>query len=394
MSANLIETVEQAAASVLDGLADAVVGPASSLRDGTEHAGVELPRDLYAHAVAQTEWWYYTGHLRTDSGRRFGFELVFFKRRTDLDRFGVIPLRLIGNPLYLAHFALTDESRGRFVYEHRKSANGLFDPPARADSRRLYLRLGDWSVREAHGLHLLRATLAGGGAFEAALRPSKPAALNGHEGAGVSFKDHGEASRYFSYTRMEAEGDLTLGGVTERFRGSAWMDREFGTWKTTDGQRGWDWFSLQLDDDTELMVYHIRDRHDRPSDFSSGAFVAADGRRTHLAREDFELEPTGSWRSPRTGATYPSGWRLRVARLGVNVTVEPVLRDQELDTRGTTMIVYWEGACAVEGTRGDRAVKGRAYVELVGYDRSHESPSIFTFLFGPALDRGWRSIFG
>ncbi|MDT5270786.1 MAG: hypothetical protein QOH49_2972 [Acidobacteriota bacterium] len=394
MSTNLVDTVGETAASVLDGLAEAVLGPASTLRDGTEHAGVELPRDLYAHACAQTEWWYYTGHLLTDSGRRLGFELVFFKRRTDLDRFGVVPLRLIGNPLYLAHFALTDESRGLFRYAHRKSANGLFDPAARADSRRLYLRLGDWTVREAHGLHLLRATLGSDLAFEAALRPSKPAALNGREGAGVSFKDHGEASRYFSYTRMEAEGDLTLDGVTERFRGEAWMDREFGTWATTQGQKGWDWFSIQFDDSTELMVYHIRDAQNRPSTFSSGTFIDAEGRGTHLAREDFELEATDRWRSPHTGATYPSGWRLRVPRVGVDVTVTPVLKDQELDTRGTTMIVYWEGACEVAGRRGDAEVKGRTYVELVGYDRSHESPSLVTFLFGSALDRGWRSIFG
>jgi predicted secreted hydrolase len=394
MSTNLIDTVGETAASVLDGLAEVVLGPASTLRDGTEHAGVELPRDLYAHAVAQTEWWYYTGHLLTDAGRRLGFELVFFKRRTDLDRFGVVPLRLIGNPLYLAHFALTDESRGLFRYEHRKSANGLFDPAARADSRRLYLRLGDWTVREAHGLHLLRATLSDGVVFEAALRPSKPAALNGREGAGVSFKDHGEASRYFSYTRMEAEGDITVNGVTERFKGVAWMDREFGTWATQQGQRGWDWFSIQFEDRTELMVYHIRDAQDRPSSFSSGTFIDAEGRGTHLAREDFELEPTEHWRSPHTGAVYPSGWRLRVPRIGVDVTVTPVLKDQELDTRGTTMIVYWEGACEVEGRRGETDVRGRAYVEMVGYDRSHESPSLVTFLFGSALDRGWRSIFG
>jgi len=394
MSTNLIDTVGETAASVLDGLAEAVLGPASTLRDGTEHAGVELPRDLYAHAGAQTEWWYYTGHMRTDSGHRFGFELVFFKRRTDLDRFGVVPLRLIGNPLYLSHFALTDESRGQFRYGHRKSANGLFDPPARADSRRLYLRLGDWSVREAHGLHLLRATLGDDLVFEAALKPAKPAALNGREGRGVSFKDHGEASRYFSYTRMAAEGDVTWRGVTERFRGSAWMDREFGTWATTEGQKGWDWFSLQLDDDTELMVYHIRDAAGRPSVFSSGTFIDAEGKATHLSREDFELEPTEHWLSPHTDATYPSGWRLRVPRLGLDVTVTPVIKDQELDTRGTTMIVYWEGACIVEGRRDEASVGGRAYVELVGYDRSHESPSLTSFLFGGALDRRWRSIFG
>src|ERR1041385_4899435 len=140
MSSNLFDSFGETAASVLDGLADIVVGHASTLRDGTEHAGVELPRDLYAHAAAQTEWWYYTGHLQTESGRRFGFELVFFKRRTDLDRFGVVPLRLIANPLYLAHFALTDESRAQFRYEHRKSTGGRLDLPARASEGRDHRR--------------------------------------------------------------------------------------------------------------------------------------------------------------------------------------------------------------------------------------------------------------
>ncbi|HZI18941.1 MAG TPA: lipocalin family protein [Pyrinomonadaceae bacterium] len=394
MSSNLFEIVNRRAAGVLDQFADIVAGKASTLRDGTEHAGVVLPRDLYAHAGAQTEWWYYTGHLTTEGGRSLGFELVFFKRRTDLDRFGVVPLRLIANPLYLAHFAVTDESRGRFRYDHRKSANGLLDPPARAGSKRYFLKLGDWTVREAHGLHLLRATLGDDLVFEASLKATKPPALNGREGGGVSFKDHGEASRYFSYTRMEAEGHITWHGETEAFNGSAWMDREFGTWQTTDNQKGWDWFSLQLSDGSDLMVYHIRDAAGRPSDFSSGTFVTASGERTHLARADFEVEPTGRWRSPHTGAVYPSGWPLRVPRLGVEVEVEPVLKDQELDTRGTTMVVYWEGACRVRGTREGREVTGRAYVELVGYDRSHEQPSFTAFLFGQSLDRRWRSIFG
>ena len=172
MSSNLFESFNETAASVLEGLADIVVGEASTLRDGTEHAGVELPRDLYAHASAQTEWWYYTGHVQTETGRRFGFELVFFKRRTDLDRFGVVPLRLIANPLYLAHFALTDESRAQFRYEHRKSANGIFDPPAQMSETSFRLKLGDWTVREEGGRHVLRATLGADLIFEAQLRRS------------------------------------------------------------------------------------------------------------------------------------------------------------------------------------------------------------------------------
>ncbi len=392
MSSNFVEPLEKFAAETLDALADAVAGKASTLRDGTEHAGVELPRDLYAHKNAQTEWWYYTGHMRTAGGRRFGIELVFFKRRTDLDRFGVVPLRLIANPIYFAHFALTDESRSVFRYEHRKSANSPFDPPAVTSSKRYYLRLGDWTVREAHGLHLLRASLGRDLIFEVALKPAKPLVLNGENG--VSFKDHNEASRYFSFTRMEAEGDITWHGATEHFTGSAWMDREFGTWTATENQKGWDWFSLQFENNSELMVYYIRDGAGRPSKFSSGSFVDHDGERTHLAREDFEVEPTGYWRSPQTGAIYPSGWRLRVARLSIDVRVTPVIKDQELDTRGTTMIVYWEGACDVEGRMRDAETRGRAYVELVGYDRSHEQPSLTAFIFGSALDRRWRSVFG
>src|SRR5919199_6558069 len=194
MSTNLVEPLGRLASTLLDRIADVVVGEASTLRDGTEHAGVRLPRDLFAHKSAQTEWWYYTGHMRTTSGRRFGFELVFFKRRTDLDRFGVVPLRLLANPLSLAHFAVTDESRREFRYAHRKSANGAFDLPAATSARRYFLKLGDWTVREAHGLHLLRATLPRDLVFEAALRPTKTPALNGRDGLGVSFKDAGEAS--------------------------------------------------------------------------------------------------------------------------------------------------------------------------------------------------------
>ena len=394
MNTNFIEPLEQIASDMLDRIADVVAGKASTLRDGTEHAGVQLPRDLYAHSEAQTEWWYYTGHMKTASERRFGFELVFFKRRTDLDRFGVVPLRLIANPLYLAHFAITDESRGRFRYEHRKSAGGMFDLPALISAKHYYLKLGNWTVRDCGGLHRLRATMGDDLIFEVALRPVKPPVLNGHEGIGVSFKDQGEASRYFSFTRMEAEGDITWHGETEHFTGSAWMDREFGTWRTTENQKGWDWFSIQLETGAEAMVYHIRDRQRRPSAFSSGTFVDAGGNWTHLTREDFSLEETGYWQSPHTGAVYPSGWRLRVPRAGIDLVVTPVLKDQELDTRGTTMIVYWEGACTVQGHHHGKATDGRAYVELVGYDRSHEQPSLTTFLFGDALDDQWRSIFG
>lgn len=379
----LLQDTREVARIAFDTVTETIYGKASTLRDGSEHAPVSLPRDLAAHADAQTEWWYYTGHARTDSGREFGIELVFFKRRTDLDNFSVVPLRLIGNPFYFAHFAITDITRERFTYAHRKSANGALDMPAAASESHYHLRLGDWTVREAHGDHVVRASI-GDTTFEATLRPAKKVVLNGREG--VSFKDEGEASRYFSYTRMQLEGDLTENGVTEHFTGSAWMDREFGTWTPTENQKGWDWFSIQLDDDTELMCYQLRNSAGVASPFSSGTFVHADGSSVSLASTEFSIASTGEWKSPTSGAVYPSGWKVTVPSREIDLTVTPVMNDQELDTRGSTMIVYWEGACRVNGSVGSNSVAGRAYVELVGYDRTHENPNLASFLLGNSLD--------
>jgi predicted secreted hydrolase len=376
------DKMREYAAGLLDKVADGVSGPARPLRDGKrEFTPVKLPRDLYAHDDAQTEWWYYTGHFKV-GGRRFGFELVFFLRRTDEDRLGVVPLRLLGNPMYFAHFAVTDEARQTFRYEHRKSAG---ETPAFASRDHYEVRVGDWYVYERRGGHFLHATLGDDLLFEATLQPTKPPVLNGPKSDGVSFKDEGQASRYFSYTHLAGEGLITWHGQTERCVGTAWMDREFGTWLSTPNQQGWDWFSIQLWPDAEVMVYHLRDAAGLPSPFSCGSYIDASGRRTHLTAKDFSIEVLGTWQSPRTQTVYPSGWRVRVPPFGVNVTVVPVLADQELDTRGTTMVVYWEGACNVLGRHTGTQPVGRAYVELVGYDRSHENPSLSDFLLGGRL---------
>lgn len=376
----LIDQVHAGATSFFESVTASLVGEAHPLRDGTEFDPVELPRDLFAHSNVQTEWWYYTGHMRSESGREFGFELVFFKRRTDLDKFSVVPLRLIGNPYYFAHFALTDRGSKTFRYAHRKSANGPLDLPASAAESHFYLNLGDWSVRETGGSHVVRATLEDGTVFEASLRPEKPVVLNGENG--VSYKDEGQASRYFAYTRMSVDGNLTIDGRPEKLQGSAWMDREFGTWTPTENQKGWDWFSIQLDNGCELMCYLLRNSKGEASAYSSGTFVDENGSVTKLSSKDFEITADGIWKSPRSGAEYPNDWRISVPSLSLDLTVTPSVPDQELDTRGSTMIVYWEGACDVRGTAGTSELNGNAYVELVGYDRSHESPNLAYFLVG------------
>lgn len=380
----LFDQLHDQTSQLFDRITETILGAPASLRDGTEFDAVVLPRDLAAHDNVQTEWWYYTGHLTTASGREFGFELVFFKRRTDEDRFSVVPLRLMGNPYYFAHFALTDKEQRTFAYAHRKSANGPFDEPAAAASSHFYLRIGDWTARESDGKHILRASLDAQNTLELALEPQKPVVLNGDNG--VSYKDDGQASRYFAYTRMTADGTIVIDGQPEAVVGSAWMDREFGTWTPTENQKGWDWFSIQLDDGSELMCYQLRNSSGETSPYSSGTFVDSTGNVTPLRAVDFLIEPIGAWTSPRSGATYPSVWRIAVPALKLDLRVIPVIEDQELDTRGTTMIIYWEGACDVNGNAGGEDVRGRAYVELVGYDRSHESPNLSYFLVGNPVE--------
>ena len=380
----LLGKLETQTSALFDLITNSVAGEADSLRDGSEFDPVVLPRDLAAHDNVQTEWWYYTGHFTSAGGSEYGFELVFFKRRTDLDKFSVIPLRLIGNPYYFAHFAITDKDGGTFRYAHRKSSNGPLDLPASASDSHYYLSLGDWSVRESGDSHVARATLEDGTTLEFTLTPEKPAILNGREG--VSYKDEGQASRYFSYTRMQLEGTLLSNRTSEQVTGSAWMDREFGTWTPTENQKGWDWFSIQLDNGCELMCYQLRNSKGETSDYSSGSFVDENGDLTALTSSDFTIKPIGTWKSPRSGAVYPSVWKLSVPKLALDLRVTPVIEDQELDTRGSTMIVYWEGACGVSGTAGDTSVRGQAYVELVGYDRSHESPNLAYFLVGNPAD--------
>ncbi|MER3430174.1 MAG: carotenoid 1,2-hydratase [Blastocatellia bacterium] len=376
----LIEAIARGTEQVLETLADIFSGNRHTLRDGTEFCPVMLPRDLAAHSNVQTEWWYYTGHLKSASGRRYGFELVFFKRRTDQDRFGPVPLRLLGNPYYFAHFAISDLESGTFRYSHKKSCNGPLDEEAEAAEDHYFLRFGTWAIFQAGDAHTMRAEMEDGTRLDIAMTPRKPVVLNGK--SGVSFKDEGQASRYFSYTRMEIAGSLLVNGRREEVRGTGWMDREFGTWQPTENQKGWDWFSIQLEDNTELMCYQLRNSRGDISPYSCGTFVNQTGQAIHLENSQFKIEPIGVWRSSSTGAEYPSNWIVTVPSIELTLRITPLIEDQELDTRGTTMIVYWEGACDVTGNVRGNQVAGRAYVELVGYDRSHERPNLAYFLLG------------
>ncbi|MEP6946200.1 MAG: lipocalin family protein [Acidobacteriota bacterium] len=382
MYENFIKPIEYAASSIADGLAEFLGFGGSQLRDPPSDGIVKLPDDLFAKPDVQTEWWYYTGHCRTPSGREFGFELVFFKRRTDRDKLGIVPMSALANPMYFAHFAISDVTAGTFRYEHVRSFGLPFDVPVSMSVTACDIQLGPWSLREVAGKHILHATFKDGTVFDAVLDPGKPIVLNGEGGSGITKKKAG-ASNHFSYTRMDVSGQLATRGEIETFTGKAWMDREFGSWE----QGNWDWFSIQFDDDTELMIYQFKSEDGGMHGPSTGTFVHPDGTCEYLERKDFEIDVLSTWTSPRTKAEYPSGWHVSVTSLGIDIEIAPLIEDQELDTRGSTMIVYWEGACKVTGTRCGQVIKGRAYVELVGYDLSHETAGITDFLFGTQIRR-------
>lgn len=377
---HLIQPIEDAAASVLGGVASLLGNTGDELREPPTDGKVTLPDDLFAKRDVQTEWWYYTGHCKTESGREFGFELVFFKRRTDRDKLGVVPMAVLANPMYFAHFAISDITRQKFRYEHLRSFDKPLDVPVLMSERACDVKLGQWSLHEIAGRHILHGTLEDGFVFDAFLEPAKPLVLNGEDGSGIA-KKGGGASNHFSYTRMKVTGQMLENGRTELFSGTAWMDREFGSWEHGD----WDWFSIQFDDDTELMLYQFRTATGEMNGESTGTYVMADGTCRYLKRSEFEIEQLASWVSPRTRAEYPSLWQIRVPSLDIDITVKPLIDDQELDTRGSTMIVYWEGACDVKGTKAGKTTTGRAYVELVGYDKSHMQAGIGDFLFGGAM---------
>lgn len=366
--------LEKRAAGLLNKLANVLYGKPGDLFESVQPNSISLPRDLFAHRDVQTEWWYYTGHCKTESGRSFGFEFVFFKRQTNHDRLGVLPLRLIANPMFAAHFAITDIDNGRFLYSDRKSFLSPLDIPATASETELKLKIGDWTIEEDGESHRLNAAIDSEIEFTANVVAEKPVALNSHEISTHGPKSKPATSHHFSFTRMGISGEISLDGTKEKFSGSAWMDREFGTWH----QRNWDWFSIQLNDNTELMIYRFRS--DELNRNSHGTFIDEDGNCIFLSSEEFSVKQTGSWQSPATGTTYPSGWEIAVEKLDLELKITPVLENQELDTRRTIMISYWEGACEVSGLRDKKEIKGRAYAELVGYDGGNEKPNLLSFL--------------
>ena len=275
-----------------------------------------------------------------------------------------------GNPwsirdLYLAHFTVTDVAAGTFRHAERVSRAG--PGLAGADAGNLRAWVLDWSAAAADGAFALEAR-EGDVAIRLALRPRRPPMLHGAGGLSRKGTATGQASWYASITDLETVGTLRAGdGAEIAVRGASWFDHEFGSGQLADDLSGWDWFGVRLSDGSSLMLYRLRRRDGAAAPASSGTLVAAGGAVRHLAREEAAIEELGQWRSPHSGAAYPSRWRLRVPAAGIDLELAPLVADQELRTGKSTGVTYWEGAVAGGGSAGGAPVAVEGYAELTGY---------------------------
>jgi len=327
----------------------------------------KFPRDFNSHDDFRIEWWYYTGNLEeVGTSRPFGYQLTFFRVALDItDRNMNLSKWKVGH-IYFAHMTLTDIDGEKFHYFERINRKGIGN--AGADSERLMVWNEDWFLKSEDEKHLIEAVESGTG-IKLQLVPIKNLVFHGHNGISKKGSEAGNASHYFSYTRMKTSGTVFIEGRTYKVLGTSWMDHEYSSNQLNDELAGWDWFSLKLDDQTELMLYQLRPKAGGVDSFSSGTLVTADGASRHLKRDEFIVKPLAEWKSKRSGITYPSGWELELPSFKIKLKLSPDLRDQELYDLRSISASYWEGSVSIEGDIGGDLVKGKGYVELVGYGK-------------------------
>jgi predicted secreted hydrolase len=323
----------------------------------------EFPRDHGPHPEFRHEWWYLTGHLDADGGERFGFELTFFRYALgNVAQRAASASAWRAHQVYVAHFAITDVPRASFHFAERREREALQLAGAQRTPLRVWLQ--DWSLESDGSAWRLSAGDAAYG-LQLTLTASGEPVLNGEAGLSRKSAQRGAASYYYSIPRLTAHGEVRRGTERHEVRGTAWLDREWGSGALASDQEGWDWFALQLADGSALMYYALRKRGGAADPCSAGTFVEANGLARPLGNADVEIETLDRWRSPR-GGSYPARWRLRVPALSLELELVPVLADQEL---GTTPR-YWEGAVDANGERAGQRLLGRGYVELTGYAQS------------------------
>ena len=319
-----------------------------------------FPRDHGAHPDFQSEWWYYTGVLATEEERRFGFQFTIF-RRALASPSPASESEFRTNDIYMAHFTVSDIASDDFYHDVRYARGGAGLAGATADPfYRVWLE--DWQVVADDDMANKTRIVAASEevAVDLQLRQVKSPALQGDEGLSPKSAEIGNASYYYSLTRLLSDGGIRVGEEEFTVSGNTWMDHEFSTSALGENAQGWDWFGLIFDDGTELMVGQIRLTDGGIEPVFGGLLVHRDGSSTYLRAEDIHIAVSATWRSPHSDADYPAGWQIEIqGDDGFSIAVRPLQADQELHGAG---IVYWEGAVEVSGDK-----TGYGYAELTGY---------------------------
>jgi predicted secreted hydrolase len=346
---------------------EAMSGPADeAFARAYEPIVFDFPRNHGPHPEYTTEWWYYTGNLTDAAGGLYGYQLTFFRSALSPDA----PARssdFATNQIYMAHFAVTSGPASQH-HSFDRFSRGAADLAGATGEPTYAVWLEDWRAEqmgpEPDRFRLVAQAEGPQGRVGIDLILDRDRLLlHGDRGLSQKGPEPGNASYYYSLVRMPTEGTLTFDGQTIPVSGLSWKDHEFGTSALSGDALGWDWFSVSLDNGVVMMFAEIRTRSGTPQDIFEGTLSYPDGRQFVIRQGDFELTPLESWRSPRTGITYPQGWQVRFPAHAIDLTIRPLIPDQEMNVA----FVYYEGSTLIEGTVGDEPVRGRGYVEMTGY---------------------------
>jgi predicted secreted hydrolase len=324
-----------------------------------------FPRDHGAHPEYRTEWWYFTGNLKDDTGNQYGYQLTFFRHGLRVQPGSNANAWSIRD-IYSAHFTITDVSTGQFLMDERMSRSG--PGLAGAGTRKLEVWLFNWKAEMADKTISLSAQ-TNGMKLTLALNPRKPLIFHGERGLSRKGAGKGQASYYTSYTDLATSGSISINPQKPEIRvhGTSWFDHEFGSAQLARDQEGWDWFGLHLSDGRDLMMYLLRKNDASTNPESSGTIVEPEGTSRHLTLTAVSVTVLDRWKSSKSAGIYPCRWRIAIPSEQIDITVSPLVADQELDTKQTTGIIYWEGAVAGQGVSRGKKIDCAGYVELTGY---------------------------
>ena len=343
----------------------------------TSPCDLEFPRDHGPHPGYRTEWWYYTGNLVAASKKKYGFQLTFFRSQIsppgERQKWPQPASAWRTQQIYLAHSAISNITEKKHLKAERVSRGALNMAGANQVDGATIIFLNNWSAQIEPDRHLLimQSDLF---SYELELIPEKPVVRHGIDGYSRKGSTADQATCYYSFTRLNTKGKLSIGENEFAVRGLAWMDHEYGTDIFDSELKGWDWFSLQLSDHTEVMVAIGGTDKGGLANASNATVVGKNGQSQHIRRDEFLMTVRDTWTSPHTKAVYPAGWQLQIFPSSIDLSIKPNLADQEMLTSRITGEIYWEGSVSVKGTKEGQEITGHGYVELTGYARPFDAP--------------------